>query len=255
MPIVCWGNLAKSADDTQRIEQAIQAYTEDHNENVNAHQIEGSSLYMHRVNEILDHLDGSIGLQKLSDTKFSIITGFESLDCWAYQRIAIVKLLGTKLQTYAFTPFESYLITPWWAGPVKLNFSKNSFFQTTVAFVENTAQLAYILAGAYPAKNSDDSYGYKIDDEKIYAFWTKEGTEYTEEISGIDILELNILGASFDATAQKIDFKVNGVLKYTATENLPITTNDQLFSYWLQADVEAAIKGMYVIDLHFEEDR
>jgi len=60
MAIICWGNLAKSADDTQRIEQAIQGYVEDHNENVNAHQIEGSSLYMHRVNSELDHLAESV---------------------------------------------------------------------------------------------------------------------------------------------------------------------------------------------------
>lgn len=56
MPIVCWGNLAKSADSTERIEQSIQAYIEGHDENPNAHMGEDYALGAHRLQIEIDHL-------------------------------------------------------------------------------------------------------------------------------------------------------------------------------------------------------
>ena len=67
MAIICWGNLAKSADDTERIEQAIQGYVEDHNENVNAHMGEGYALGAHRLQTVLDHPYGSIRYWHVED--------------------------------------------------------------------------------------------------------------------------------------------------------------------------------------------
>ena len=74
MPIICWGNLAKSADDTQRIEQAIQAYVEEHDENVNAHMGENYSLGAHRLQAVLDHPYGSIRYWHVEDIHAEAIT-------------------------------------------------------------------------------------------------------------------------------------------------------------------------------------
>jgi len=60
MPIICWGNLAKSADDTTRIEQAIMGYIEGHDANPNAHMGEDYSLGAHRLSVEIDHLPYSI---------------------------------------------------------------------------------------------------------------------------------------------------------------------------------------------------
>ncbi|MCX6826885.1 MAG: hypothetical protein NTV06_06445, partial [candidate division Zixibacteria bacterium] len=51
---------AKSADDTQRIEQAIQEYVEGHDENPNAHMGAEYSLGSHRLQTLLDHPYDSI---------------------------------------------------------------------------------------------------------------------------------------------------------------------------------------------------
>ncbi|MFA6335629.1 MAG: right-handed parallel beta-helix repeat-containing protein [Bacteroidales bacterium] len=56
MTVVCWGNLAKSADSVQRIEQSIQAYIEGHDENPNAHMGADYSLGAHRLQTEIDHL-------------------------------------------------------------------------------------------------------------------------------------------------------------------------------------------------------
>ena len=55
MTIVCWGNLAKSADDVLRIEQSMENYVSSHEQNANAHMGTTYSLGLHRVQDILDH--------------------------------------------------------------------------------------------------------------------------------------------------------------------------------------------------------
>lgn len=74
MTIICWGNLAKSADDTQRIEQSIQAYVEAHDENVNAHMGADYSLGAHRLQNTLDHPYGSIRYWHVTDLHAEAIT-------------------------------------------------------------------------------------------------------------------------------------------------------------------------------------
>jgi len=60
MPIICWGNQAKSANDTTRIEQAIDEYVERHNENPNAHMGADYALGAHRLQNVMDHPYSSI---------------------------------------------------------------------------------------------------------------------------------------------------------------------------------------------------
>lgn len=60
MAIICWGNLAKSAESTQRIEQSIEDYIESHDENPNAHMGPDYALGAHRLMVELDHLPYSI---------------------------------------------------------------------------------------------------------------------------------------------------------------------------------------------------
>ena len=60
MAIICWGNLAKTANETQRIEQAIQEYIENHDMNPNAHMGEDYALGVHRLQAVMDHLPESV---------------------------------------------------------------------------------------------------------------------------------------------------------------------------------------------------
>ena len=60
MTIICWGNLAKSADSTQRIEQAIEEYIGNHDSDPNAHMGEDYALGVHRLQVVLDHSPYSI---------------------------------------------------------------------------------------------------------------------------------------------------------------------------------------------------
>ena len=74
MPIICWGNLAKSAESTERIEQSIQAYIEGHDENPNAHMGADYALGAHRLQATLDHPYNSIGWYHILDLHADRIT-------------------------------------------------------------------------------------------------------------------------------------------------------------------------------------
>ena len=60
MAIICWGNLAKAANDTLKIEQSIMGYVETHDENPNAHMGEDYALGAHRLATMLDHSPYSV---------------------------------------------------------------------------------------------------------------------------------------------------------------------------------------------------
>ena len=74
MAIICWGSLAKSADDTTRIEQSIQHYVGTHDENPNAHMGEDYSLGGHRLQTELDHPPNSIHYFHVKDIHAEAIT-------------------------------------------------------------------------------------------------------------------------------------------------------------------------------------
>ena len=74
MAIICWGNLAKSADDTTRVEQSIHHYVQTHDENPNAHMGADYSLGGHRLQVELDHPPNSVNYFHVKDIHAESIT-------------------------------------------------------------------------------------------------------------------------------------------------------------------------------------
>jgi len=60
MPMVVWGLLTKSAEDSQKIEEAIDAKISDHNADPDAHGLADMALYAHRSGDVLDHIAESV---------------------------------------------------------------------------------------------------------------------------------------------------------------------------------------------------
>ena len=65
MPMVTWGLLTKSAEDSQKIEEAIDAKITDHNADPDAHGLADMALYAHRSGDVLDHINESVKNIKL----------------------------------------------------------------------------------------------------------------------------------------------------------------------------------------------
>jgi len=255
MAIICWGNLAKSADSTERVEQAIEAYVESHNENANAHQIEGSSLYMHRVLEKLDHEFGSVSLEFLpKDQKYSM-SMFESLDGWTKHGSCYAGIFGAMIISNGGVGLdEGWMTASPYTGLPALDFTKNPFFQTTVRLTTTTDQIAYFGTSTQFTEVERDGFGFEIVNATLYAFWRNNGTIHEVEITGISINDFNCYRAYIDSTAGEMYFYVNGVLKYTATTLLPEVESPVYFQYYIK-QTGASQRKLYPIDFTFQQDR
>lgn len=254
MAIICWGSLAKSADDTQKIEQSIQDYVEGHNENPNAHQIEGSSLYMHRINEILDHEIGSVEFKFLPKNKRYAMSMFESLDGWTTHGSCVAGIFGARIQNNnGATPYKGWITASPYTGLPALQFTKNPFFQTTVRITGTTNQKFYIGTSAQIQEVEHDGFGFYIEDLTLYAYWKGAGGVHTVEITGIAINDFVCYRAEMDSTNGKINYYVNGDLKYTAETDMPVSDSPVYFQYYVEGTNSNTVY-IYPIDFIFQQD-
>jgi len=254
MAIVCWGNLGKAANDNQRIEQSIQEYVEGHNENVNAHQVEGSSLYMHRIQEELDHKLGSIDLKYLSLNKRFLLTSFETLDGWtvdAYSSNSVI--FGSDIATEPVDQDIARMTIEALVGG-EVDYSKNPFFQTTVKISSSSDVVVYFGCGQNDDEDTYDKMGFKFINGTEYAWWSHDGAESTYEIPNVVTTNLNTFRAYIDSEANELYFYVNGVLVHTVTSDLPVISTPGVFEYFIQTQANS-LKKIYFSDLLFMMDR
>jgi len=254
MPIICWGNLAKSADDTLRIEQSIEDYVEGHNINPNAHQIEGSALYMHRVEADLDHPFGSVSFKHLLANNILISTCFDTFDGWDTAGTKYCHVFDSNIMTAASQNATAWAQLYTEQGRILVDPTKNPYFQTTVYFLNNTSQNAYIMLGGSAGGPEGSAFGFKVVNASLYACWYGDGAEQTALISGVDITQPTVLRAYCDSENKKIYFYVNGVLKYTADTHYPSGTNTLWFIYWIKTTT-TAVRYLCMVDLYIEQDR
>lgn len=251
---ITWYLQARTIDDDQSIMEAIDAKLLTHNQDPSAHGQTGESVYGHRGAPALDHPDGSIGFRKLSQDHVLINTIFESLDGWetiGFTRTSIINsYVATSgadnniAQAYIESEEPSFSLDP----------TKNAFFQTTCMLSSAANQEIYIVCGGAPVDNKDDSYGFKILNGTLYAYWTKGGTEYTQAITTPTLTEYNVYRAKVISADEEIEFYVNGVVEYRATTNFPTDVNSRFFCYWVKA-TEGIVKRIFFQDLYLEIDR
>jgi hypothetical protein len=253
MPLPNWGQLEKSLTDSEKIEEAINRLIQDHNDDPNAHLAEGQSLYSHKAAEIIDHLvasivsdkikRGAIDLLKLSLTEHQFISVFESLDGWEKTLGVEAKIFGMAMQTGSTINTERKLSAEPFGDVKAIDFTKDTFFQTSICLGSNTNQLIYFIAGPCNLDVDDNGFGFKILNGTLYAIHiVGDGatrTEYTTEISGITITAWNVYRAELDAAAGKIYFYVNGILKATHDSNLPTGNAPVMMSYYIKNTVNA----------------
>lgn len=251
---ITWYTVPRTVDDLETIMEAIDAKILTHNQDPSSHGQTGESLDDHRVEDELDHPFGSIDLRHLVDKKILAISCFESLDGWDADGIASAGVMAGRLQTAPVANEFASISCQAAAVASRMNPAKNPFFQTTVILLQDTEQIAYILAGVGPGVGDNDKFGFKIVDDNLWAYWTKSGVVNTQAIAGITVTDLNVYRAFCDNQAQEIYFYVNGVLKYTATANYPDTVNPYLFEYYIET-TENVLKRMYMVDFLFMMDR
>ena len=251
---ITWYLLGRTVDDTQSIDEGIDAKLLTHNLDPSAHGQSGETVYEHRNDTDLDHLDGSIDFRKLAADKFLVMTQFVSLDGWDLSGLATDGIFGGRLYTTASADNESFLWFETVTSSIKVNYSKTPFFQTSIVLGSITSQNICFGCGTEYNNMDRDSFGFYIVNGTLYARWTGSAAEHTSEITGITLTDANVYRAFFDTQAQELYFYVNNVLEYTATTDLPSTSNNFIFTYWIKTLVKS-VRSMYVLDLLWSEDR
>ena len=252
MPVICWGPLAKSAQDPTTIPDYISAKILDHNVNPSAHGLDGYSVYNHRAGAVLDHVDDSVTLQKLFFNRFMLFSQFESIDGWGKPASGIDVYFGGVY----FTNNGDLNDVRWLyidrSDPIENAGlpSDNPEFQTVFKVYQTTNQLIYVMVGA-PSEES--MWGFKIVNGSLYACWFDDaGNEYTNEITGITLTNNNVYRAVFTG-GSSIQFYINDVLKYTATTTLPVLRPGVLVSYYQKATA-AVLNEMSVQSCLYQQD-
>jgi len=255
MAIICWGNLAKSADDTTRVEQSIQHYVETHDENPNAHMGEDYALGVHRLQTVMDHVSGSVQFVHLAMDSQIGMSVFESLDGWTTVGWCYAGVFGASVSTnLAGVINPGYMITGSRAGSPFIRFDANPFFQTTVRLGQLFDCTYYVTAGDMKIDpDNNRGFGFKIVDDQLYAVWCDGVGEETELIQTVTAGDY-CLRAYIDSTEEKIYFYVNGVLVHTESSIDTTGRSMQYFLYYAETDDEFN-KGFSIKDWLFQQDR
>jgi len=257
-----WGLLEKSQVDNETIEEAIDRLIAAHDDDANAHIGEGKSLDTHKTQATVDHpadsviedkiKDGNVTTKKFSFERFYIHTQFESIDGWAITAgVSIYAVSQMVLETGAVinTTRRAHISTADWndGGGAPADSPE---FQTTVRFKRATEQVAYI---GQCEPDDPFGWGFKIVDGTLYAWYTdNDNNVYTQEIAGITLTDWNVYRCVFTG-GSKIEFYVNGVLKHTATTNLPTFGMSTFITYQIE-NTEAVDKEIFVQDLLYIQD-
>jgi len=257
MPVICWGPLAKSAQDSTTIASYIAGKILEHNVNPSAHGLDGYAVYNHRLATLIDHLDGSVSLQKMVRDYYVAMIAFESLDGWSVSAGVTNEILNLLIQTGTVINTTRYVFTV--PDFVAINWDKDMFFQASIKVVYNTDQIVYWVAGSSQVVGVLSNFGFKVVDGTLYALHTvTDGgeVEYTTEITGITITDWNIYRAEYDQDAGEIRFYVNGVLKVTHDSNIPTSADndDTMMSFEIK-NTAGANKVLRVADLLWSRKR
>jgi len=250
-----WGELAKSVDDPETIEEAIVRLIAEHAADPTAHLGSGESLEAHKTEGMIDHPAGSVAVDKLPQKRV-IISAYESLDGWldfATGSGGKSHDLGTVQVTTGATINSTSVV---WTVPSfrsALLMNKNFSWKSTVKFSHNTSQLSYFGIG-YIADGADfNGFGFKVSGGQLYA-WMGDFTNFTEfEITGVTLTTPHAYEIRYQADPQVVRFYIDGTLvKEWSSGNFP-EDDDGLAGFWIK-NTAAALRVLYTADLVYEQD-
>jgi hypothetical protein len=220
MTLPLWGQMNKSQDNPQTIDEAIAAAVQAHNEDSESHLGSGESLEEHKTEPIIDHPQGSVLADKQTMTEMSISTIFESLDGWS--KIGDVSnndIPGVLLYVEDGWQNNSSLST---SPQVPANFRNSDFdmlFQVQARF--NFFGTSFSANLGFYSSNSvtPEGFGFVVNSGVLTAYAKQGGNVNQSSAISLDLKLDHIYRAFLDATAEKIYFFVDGVA--VATLDIP----------------------------------
>jgi len=219
MTLPLWGQLEKSQDDNESVEDAIVRLIAVHEADPDSHLGVGESLEMHKAEDVIDHKIGSVLVDKMSYTEDITELNFESLDGLGINGdvdISDGPRLSLYIETGAVEFSQAYTTLAY--GADYLDFTRDMLFQFSAVNIYGMSNFnAFFVFGSYYASGDHEGMGFVWNNTVVKGFVRGDGaTNYTADLS-IDNTFSHVFRVQWDAILKKAYFYIDGVLKATIT--------------------------------------
>ena len=248
-----WGQMTKAQDDSQTINEAINAAILAHEEDPESHMGAGESIENHRVNEVIDHLAGSVVAGKVSSLQRITFSSFDSLDGWSksvsgvdltfpFVSFQTTSTINTTKELYSEVFFEDIF-----------DYTKKPFFQILAGWNSSSDVTINLFIGTTLKGDNFDGFGFRLVNGVFSACYYRDGNLYTYTLSLPSVNTLHILRAQISVDGLSIEFFVDSILSYTVTIPTGVSVSPELFGFNIKNTV-ASNKVLTLGQLIFARD-
>ena len=247
---VVWGQLPKAQDDATTIDDAISAAIVAHEGDPTAHLGAGESLEVHRANEIIDHLAGSVLRDKLDFSRFIIDDYFVSIDAWTKTAGVTLPVVG-QMQIISASTGTAYhfAVTAWGDGQEDW---ARQFNNPVDDVLLRLSTMSGILA-YWGVSDYEDvlGYGWVVRGGSLYAWYYDDDENLHEyQLAGVDCTKFHSYRTSSDSLGNIIWF-IDGVQIYSVV-NLDSRGFDFVYGFYIKP-VTSHNDYLWVLNWHHDQ--
>jgi hypothetical protein len=245
-----WGQMAKSQVDETTIEERVAEMIAEHEADPDAHTGENESLAAHRENEVIDHMQGSVAGDKISNLEAMNFFPLESFDNYAVSTGGIWKSPGgVHFETGSTINTVKYLSAGGQYAAQYFNVNKAVTFQFVGRIIQTSNVLAYGMVGGDGLRTDPPGVGFKFHNGSLYMVETVFGEEsfdeYTSAISGVDYTTKHVYRVQVVPADNKAYFWVDGVLKGNLTLHTNADVGLMQFAFYLKNLAASSVTGEF----------
>lgn len=242
-----WGELPKSQTDDETIEEAIYRIVGEHEDNPEAHTGSNQSLEVHRTYEVIDHVPGSVLMDKNTQTEDVTELNFESLESLSILG-TVQNSDGPRAALYLesgevdLSEFSTTLVF----GEDYMDFAKDMLFQfTAVNLCDGSDLQAAFIFGTYDAGGDHHGFGFVWDGADVKGFCEGDSaTNYTAAFD-TDATKVHVYRVQWVAALKTCYFYVDGVLK--GTKIISVVAGSLEPNIVGHAETDGTISGFVVV--------
>jgi len=251
MAQLTWGDLVKSQDDNETIEEAIARIIAQHNNDEEAHLATGQSLQSHKGAQIIDHLANSVVRDKLSFDRFSIDEFFMVLTAWDCS-VGVESMGYGDVQIMTTTSLnneQSMYLIQGEGIEGQANLSQNPIWQIRIKFLHSTNQESYI---GQLEHNASVGFGFKVVGTTLYAvYFDTSNVEHTENLGSITASLFYVFSCKVE-NGTDVKWYVDGVEVFSV-DSIDCANSTSIFSITLKT-TNTSYKIAHVQAVHFDAD-
>jgi len=251
-----WGQMTKTQDNPQTINQAIDAAISAHEADPESHMGVGESIENHRANEIIDHPAGSVPVDKFSFAR-TIKTWFESIDGWYDNSTgggSVTSGLGGAFFNTGPTLGGMAELQVLGSVFIGLNMSKAFYWRTTLQFSDDRYIIGYWGMGYLIDLADFNGFGFRWVSGVLQAFMGDYTNFATVNISGVDIEQCHVYEIRYTVNPQKVEFYIDGNLVATFSSGYFPEDGDEFCVYLMKSTI-ASVNTLAVSDFQYEQER